>query len=41
MRRAMIKIGTQMAGILTQDDEGYHFEYDEDPFPKSTIESDS
>ncbi|MFN3784077.1 MAG: HipA N-terminal domain-containing protein [Spirosomataceae bacterium] len=29
MRRAMIKIGTQMAGILTQDDEGYHFEYDE------------
>lgn len=28
MRKAMIKIDTQMAGWLTQDDTGYHFEYD-------------
>jgi serine/threonine-protein kinase HipA len=28
MRKAIIKIDTQMAGRLTQDDNGYHFEYD-------------
>ena len=27
MRKAIIKIDTQMAGWLTQDDKGYHFEY--------------
>lgn len=27
MRKAIIKIDTQMAGWLTQDDDGYHFEY--------------
>ncbi len=27
MRKAMIKMDTQMAGWLTQDDKGYHFEY--------------
>ncbi len=28
MRKAIIKIDTQMAGWLTQDEHGYHFEYD-------------
>jgi serine/threonine-protein kinase HipA len=28
MRKAIIKVDTQMAGWLTQDDNGYHFEYD-------------
>lgn len=28
MRKAVIKMDTQIAGWLTQDDEGYHFEYD-------------
>jgi serine/threonine-protein kinase HipA len=28
MRKASIKIEKQIAGILTQDDQGYHFEYD-------------
>jgi serine/threonine-protein kinase HipA len=28
MRRAVVKIDTQLAGWLTQDDNGYHFEYD-------------
>lgn len=27
MRKAVIKIETQIAGWLTQDDTGYHFEY--------------
>jgi serine/threonine-protein kinase HipA len=27
MRKAIIKMDIQMAGWLTQDDEGYHFEY--------------
>jgi serine/threonine-protein kinase HipA len=27
MRKAIIKIDTQMAGWLTQDDKGYHFQY--------------
>ncbi len=27
MRKAVIKIDTQLAGWLTQDDNGYHFEY--------------
>lgn len=29
MRKAAIKINDQLAGWLTQDDQGYHFEYDE------------
>lgn len=28
MRKASIKMDTQLAGWLTQDDDGYHFEYD-------------
>lgn len=28
MRKANIKVENQLAGILTQNDEGYHFEYD-------------
>jgi len=28
MRKAIIKVDTKMAGWLTQDDNGYHFEYD-------------
>ena len=28
MRKAAIKIGDQLAGWLTQDERGYHFEYD-------------
>lgn len=28
MRRAIVKIDAQLAGWLTQDDNGYHFEYD-------------
>jgi len=28
MRKAVIKMDKQMAGWLTQDDAGYHFEYD-------------
>lgn len=28
MRKAEIKIGTVTAGWLTQDDNGYHFQYD-------------
>lgn len=28
MRKAIIKLDTQRAGWLTQDDEGYHFSYD-------------
>lgn len=28
MRRAIVKINTHLAGWLTQDDNGYHFEYD-------------
>lgn len=28
MRKAIIKIDLQIAGWLTQDDNGYHFEYD-------------
>lgn len=28
MRKAIIKIDSQIAGWLTQDDEGYHFEYE-------------
>jgi len=28
MRKAIIKMDTQIAGCLTQDDKGYHFEYD-------------
>jgi serine/threonine-protein kinase HipA len=27
MRRALVKVDTQIAGWLTQDDDGYHFEY--------------
>ena len=27
MRKAMIKMDTQLAGWLSQDDSGYHFEY--------------
>jgi hypothetical protein len=27
MRKAIIEIDTQLAGWLTQDDNGYHFEY--------------
>ncbi len=27
MRKAIIKIDTQLSGWLTQDDKGYHFEY--------------
>jgi serine/threonine-protein kinase HipA len=27
MRKAIIKMDTQIAGSLTQDDNGYHFEY--------------
>jgi len=27
MRKAIIKTDTQMSGWLTQDDNGYHFEY--------------
>ena len=27
MRKAIVKIDTQIAGWLTQDDNGYHFEY--------------
>lgn len=30
MRKAKIKIDTQLAGLLTQDESGYHFEYDKD-----------
>ncbi len=30
MRKAIIKVKTQMAGWLTQDDHGYHFEYAKD-----------
>jgi serine/threonine-protein kinase HipA len=29
MRKAIIKMDTQIAGLLTQDDNGYHFEYDQ------------
>jgi serine/threonine-protein kinase HipA len=28
MRKALIKIEDQLAGLLTQDDQGYHFVYD-------------
>lgn len=28
MRKAIVKMDTQIAGLLTQDDNGYHFEYD-------------
>ncbi len=28
MRQANIKMDTQLAGCLTQDDNGYHFKYD-------------
>lgn len=28
MRKAAIKMDTRLAGWLTQDDSGYHFEYD-------------
>lgn len=28
MRKAAIKIDTELAGILIQDDQGYHFQYD-------------
>jgi serine/threonine-protein kinase HipA len=41
MRKANIKIEKQIAGILSQDDQGYHFEYDKtyldlvDPKPVS------
>jgi serine/threonine-protein kinase HipA len=28
MRKAIIKLDTQVAGRLTQDENGYHFEYD-------------
>ena len=28
MRKAIIKMDKQIAGSLTQDDKGYHFEYD-------------
>ncbi len=28
MRKAAIKIGNQVAGWLTQDEQGYHFSYD-------------
>ena len=28
MRKAVIKMDTQLAGWLTQNDTGYHFEYD-------------
>ena len=28
MRKALIKMDTQIAGRLIQDDKGYHFEYD-------------
>lgn len=28
MRKAIIKMDTQIAGWLTQDENGYHFEYD-------------
>jgi len=27
MRKALIKLDKQLAGFLTQDDKGYHFEY--------------
>ncbi len=30
MRKAIIKLNTQIAGWLTQDDQGYHFEYAKD-----------
>ncbi|MBU3676621.1 MAG: phosphatidylinositol kinase [Chitinophagaceae bacterium] len=30
MRQAQIYVGTKLAGILTQDDTGYRFEYDTD-----------
>ncbi len=30
MRKALIKMDTQMAGWLRQDEHGYHFEYDKD-----------
>ncbi|MDQ1090526.1 MULTISPECIES: HipA N-terminal domain-containing protein [unclassified Siphonobacter] len=30
MRKATIKMGTQVAGWLTQDENGYHFIYDSD-----------
>ena len=29
MRKAAVKIENQLAGWLTQDEEGYHFEYDQ------------
>jgi serine/threonine-protein kinase HipA len=28
VRRAVVKIGDQLAGWLTQDEQGYHFAYD-------------
>lgn len=28
MRKAIVKIEMQVAGVLTQDDKGYHFEYE-------------
>jgi serine/threonine-protein kinase HipA len=28
MRKAAIKVGSRLAGWLTQDEQGYHFEYD-------------
>jgi serine/threonine-protein kinase HipA len=27
MRKAIVKVDTQLAGWLTQDENGYHFEY--------------
>jgi serine/threonine-protein kinase HipA len=29
MRRAVIKVKNQFAGLLTQDEQGYHFVYDQ------------
>jgi serine/threonine-protein kinase HipA len=35
MRKAAIKVGNQFAGILTEDDQGYHFEYDQEYISRS------
>ena len=35
MRRAAIKIGNQLAGVLTEDEQGYHFEYDKEYIARS------
>ena len=37
MRKAIIKIDTQPAGWLVQDDTGYHFDYDPAYLNKPTI----